>query len=324
MPSLANIDIENPSHIVWAGFIADVACVATADGEVIFIDGKQIIYEAHDGLICATPNLAGDTLVSGGEDGRIIATTISGTHELHKGTGQWIDQIAAGPQDAVAFSSGRVVQVLVGDNEKRIECERTAEGLAFAPKGMRLAVARYNGVDLFWVNSGGATQFLEWKGAHTGVMFSPDGNYVVSLMQENALHGWQLRSGKNMRMTGYPTKVKSMSWSPKGKWLATSGAPGCITWPFVGKDGPMGKAPKELGAMGQVMVAQVACNPAEEIIAIGYENGMILVVKIDDGKEVSLRREGPSAISSLGWDTSGSRLCFGTESGEAGVINLTE
>ena len=45
---------------------------------------------------------------------------------------------------------------------------------------MRLALARYNGVDLKWVNTDNPSQFLEWAGAHTEVSFSPDGKYILT------------------------------------------------------------------------------------------------------------------------------------------------
>ena len=126
-------------------------------------------------------------------------------------------------------------------------------------------------------------------------------------MQENALHGWKLADGKHMRMTGYPAKVKSLSWSAKGKWLASSGAPAAIVWPFPAKDGPMGKAPLELGTRGNTMVTAVACHPAEEIVAIGYDDGMIMAVRFADHKEVLLRRPGKGAITSMMWDEEGQR-----------------
>ena len=111
-------------------------------------------------------------------------------------------------------------------------------------------------------------------------------------MQENALHGWKLADGKHMRMTGYPAKVKSLSWSAKGKWLASSGAPAAILWPFQSKDGPMGKAPIELGTRGNMMVSAVACHPTDDIVAIGYQDGMVLAARFADAKEVLLRRAG--------------------------------
>jgi WD40 repeat protein len=126
-----------------------------------------------------------------------------------------------------------------------------------------------------------------------------------------------------MRMTGYPAKVKSWSWSVKGKWLATSGAPAAIVWPFSGKDGPMGKAPKELGTRGDAMVTAVACHPAEEVVAVGYADGMILACRIGDQNEALLRRGGKGAITSIDWDRSGIRLAFGSETGDCGVVDIS-
>jgi WD40 repeat protein len=179
---------------------------------------------------------------------------------------------------------------------------RSVEGIAFAPKGLRIGVARYNGVSLHWVAMAGQPVDLEWKGAHTGVTFSPDGRFVVTSMQENALHGWKLDSKpgadtRHMRMTGYPAKVKSLSWSAKGKWLASSGAPAAIVWPFAAKDGPMGKPPLELGTRANILVTAVAFHPAEDVLAIGFIDGMILGVRIADQKEALLRRPGKGAIS---------------------------
>jgi WD40 repeat protein len=324
MPTIANIDAG--SFTQWAGFLDDIPVFADAQGTVRIIEGKEKCVEVHDGILCTSPYRDGKALVSGGEDGKICRTRSDGSFEIvHQASSNWIDKIASGPDSIIAYGSGRKGAIIHASGEVReIEIERSIEGLAFAPKGMRLAIARYDGVELMWVNTNSANQFLEWKGAHTGVMFSPDGKYVVSTMQENALHGWRLSDNKNMRMSGYPSKVASAGWSFKGKWLATSGAPAAIVWLFSGKDGPMGKAPKELGAMGKTMVTQVCCHPSAQMLAIGYENGMIMAVRIDDGKTVSLRREGMAAISTLGWDKAGARLAFGSEDGEAGVIDVSE
>ena len=124
-------------------------------------------------------------------------------------------------------------------------------------------------------------------------------------------------------MTGYPAMVKSLSWSPKGKWLASSGAPAAIVWPFAGKDGPMGKAPLELGTRANIMVTQVAFHPAEEVLAIGFIDGMILAVRIADSKEALLRRPGKGAITSMGWSANGKLLAYASEAGDCGVIDIS-
>ncbi len=68
-------------------------------------------------------------------------------------------------------------------------------------------------------------------------------------MHEPALHGWRLADNRHMRMSGYPGRVRSMSWSAGGKGLATSGADTVIVWPFASKDGPMGKEPAMLAPL---------------------------------------------------------------------------
>jgi WD40 repeat protein len=188
---------------------------------------------------------------------------------------------------------------------------------------MRFGVARYNGATLHFPAANGKPAEFEWAGAHTGITFSPDGNFLVTTMQENALHGWKLADGKHMRMAGYPAKVKSLSWSAKGRWLASSGAPAAIVWPFQAKDGPMGKAPLELGTRGNTLVTCVACHPVEDIAAIGFEDGMILAARFADAKEVLLRRPGKGAVTSMGWDREGRRIVFGSASGDCGVVDIS-
>lgn len=327
MPLVAPLDIgaSELGHVEAAGFLKGNPVFAGVTGQAAILADRLQVVRVHDGLIAASLDGTVSTMASTGEDGRVcLVNSIGEVTTIYEKSGWWIEKVAQGPNGAIAFGAGKKGIVIDGKGEQKpFECERSIEGLAFASKGMRLAVARYNGVDLNWINTANPPQFLEWKGSHTGVIFSPDGKYVVSMMQENALHGWRLSDNKHMRMTGYPAKVKSLSFSAKGKWLASSGAPAAIVWPFAGKDGPMGKAPKELGAMGNNLVTLVACHPSEEVVAIGYADGMILAVRIEDGKEALLRRGGNVAISALGWDTTGSRLAFGTEGGEAGMVDIS-
>lgn len=323
MPTVAPLDLEG--HCIAVVFLRDIPFFALADGSIHWLDHGHKNVELHDGLLCATRELAGGALVTGGEDGKIGRLAADGNKEtLAETPGKWINCIAAGPQGALAFATGRSANIRMADGKfAEFQEERTVEGLAFAPKGLRIAAARYNGVSLHWAGTQAPPTNLEWKGAHTDVVFSPDGNYVVSCMQENALHGWRLKDGKHMRMSGYPAKVKSTSWSAKGKWLASSGAPAAIVWPFTGKDGPMGKAPLELCTRGDTMVTCVACHPADDVVAIGYADGMIMAARFSDRKEGLLRRTGKGAVSSMAWNSKGLQLVFGTESGDCGLVDLT-
>ncbi|MBK3745558.1 WD40 repeat domain-containing protein [Paraburkholderia aspalathi] len=323
MPTVAPLDLDG--HCLLVRFIGATPFFAQADGTVHRLDNGQQTSTAHDGMLSATLSVDGKALITGGEDGRVCRIAHDGqVEELAHIPRKWITAVASGPHGSVAFASGRTAWVRTSDGKVQdYTQERSVEGLAFAPKGQRLAIARYNGATLIWTGTGAKPAELEWKGAHVGVIFSPDGRFLVTSMQENALHGWRLEDTRHMRMTGYPAKVKDWSWSAKGKWLATSGAPAAVVWPFAGKDGPMGKAPLELGLRGDSMVTSVACHPTDDITAIGYNDGMILGVRFEDQKEVLLRRPGQSAITSMGWDEKGHRLAFGSESGDCGVVDIT-
>lgn len=322
MATIAPVDAE--AHVEWAGFLGAAPAFATTEGAVLLVEGGARRVSVHDGLAAVTQPADGASLVTAGEDGAITRVLADGSLQpIRAGQGKWPTALACGPSGAIAAAFGKSGLTLTAKGEEPFTCERTVEAIAFAPKGMRIALARYNGVELRWIGTQAAPQLLDWKGAHLGVVFSPDGRYVVTAMQENALHGWRIADNRHMRMTGYPAKVRSLSWSAKGRWLASSGAPAAIVWPFSGKDGPMGKAPKELGAMGGVMATCVACHPVQDIVAIGYQNGMILAVRIEDEKEVSLRRGGEGAITAMGWDPQGVRLAFGAQSGEAGIVDIT-
>lgn len=323
MPAIAPLDLAG--HCLAAAFLGEVPVFALADGSVHRLaDGLQTS-QLHDGLACAAIDRTTPSLVTGGEDGRILRLSASGNRqELAQQADKWINCIACGPRETVAWASGSTVVTRAHDGTIWEAGEsRTVEGLAFAPKGLRVAAARYGGVSLHWVGTSTAPKDLEWKGAHTGVTFSPNGKYVVSSMLENALHGWRLKDGKHMRMTGYPAKVKSLSWSVGSKWLASSGAPAAIVWPFAGKDGPMDKAPLELGTRSGLMVSCVACHPTDEVVAIGYTDGMIVAARFSDLREVILRSDGKGAITTLDWHDGGVRLAFGSEAGDCGVIDIS-
>lgn len=325
MPVIAPVDLE--SFVVSAAFLGDVAVFGAGDGAVHFQDGAVTVVPVHNGgLLSASLTQDGKALVTGGADGRICRVTADGAvAELAERPRKWIDLIATGPQDAVAFASGRTAWVRLNNGEeKEFVHQRAVGGLTFAPKGLRLVTARYDGVTLWWVNAQGDPQELTWKGAHTGVSYSPDGKYIVTTMQENALHGWRLSDSQDMRMSGYPFKVKSISWSAKGKYLASSGAEAAILWPFMGKNGPMGQQPLQLGLRADTQVSVVCCHPKEDMLAIGYKDGMVMAVRFSDNAEVLLRRPGQGAISALCWDRKGTRLAFGTEEGAAGVITIAE
>ena len=310
-------------HVVRAAFLGQAPALALADGIVaIGEEGAQKRVAAHPDAAILLAHDDGKRLFTGGDDGRVTTIGADGALvEIADEKGRWIDALAS-RGEAVAWSAGRKVSARDESGAiKSFTTPTTARGLAFLPKGYRLAVAHYNGVSLWFPNAAAEPAVLEWKGSHLDATASPDGRFLVTSMQENALHGWRLSDSRNMRMTGYPGKSRSLSWSHDGHWLATSGADACVVWPFKDKDGPMGKPPRECGVRS-ARVTQVAFHPRALVVAMGYADGLVMLCRLGDAAEILVRASGDGAISALCWDAKGARLAFGLESGVAGILTL--
>jgi Anaphase-promoting complex subunit 4 WD40 domain len=311
--------------VVAAHFLGDAAVFVLGEEALLFVgkDGAERRVPVHGGAILAAAS-DGDRIITGGDDGKVVATDAQG-ETVVLATDQkrrWIDKVAIGPGDAVAWSAGKQAFARTAKGDDRVlELPSTVGGLAFAPKGIRLAIAHYNGVTLWFPNAQSAPEKLEWKGSHLGALMSPDGKFLVTSMQEPTLHGWRLADGKDMRMSGYGARVRSLGWTIGGKWLATSGSTQLILWPFQGKDGPMGKTPRIL-APTEAPAEMVACHPKQEVVAVGYADGLVLLVRIDDGAEVLARKPAGTPVAALAWSATGSMLAVATEDGDAGVIDL--
>jgi WD40 repeat protein len=311
--------------VVGIHFLGNRAVFALGEEALLFLapDGAEQRVSVHAGGILATA-CDGARVVTGGDDGRVVATDGEARSETlaTDAKHRWIDGVTLGPDGAVAWAAGKQVFVRSPKGEvKSIELPSSAGGLAFAPKGLRLAAAHYGGATLWFPNAQASPEMLPWKGSHLDIAFSPDGKFLVTSMQESTLHGWRLVDAKDMRMSGYSAKVRSFGFTAGGKWLATAGSEQLILWPFASKDGPMGKQPRMVLPHDKRVVA-VACHPANEIVAAGFEDGMVMLARIEDGAEILAKRPGNGAVSALAWSQDGGKLAFGTEGAEAGILDL--
>ncbi|MDF3814406.1 WD40 repeat domain-containing protein [Rhodopseudomonas sp. BAL398] len=329
-PSIASVtDRVRPiaigAPVIAVHFLGDKAVFFGAEETATLVDasGETATVPLHGGaILCSASD--GKSIVSGGDDGKVASLDANGAVNViaTDAKRRWIDNVALHPDGAVAWSAGKIAFVRPPKGEdKFFEVPSTVGGLAFAPKGMRLAIAHYNGVTLWFPNMAANAESLEWAGSHLGVVFSPDNKFLVTAMHEPALHGWRLADARHMRMTGYPGRVRSLSWGIGGKALATSGADSVIMWPFASKDGPMGKEPAMLAPL-KAKVTMVACHPKQEILAAGYSDGTVLMVRLGDGAEILVRRNGSPPVSALAWNAKGTILAFADEDGAAGLLTL--
>ena len=260
---------ETGGSVAAVLFLDGRPALAYEDGSIVLgaPDASERIAAHPDGAILATATM-GKALITGGDDGLVVRIGADGAREvLHDAKGKWIDALTAREDGSVAWATGKIVSARDAKGAVReIAVPTTARGLAFAPKGYRLAIAHYNGASFWFPNTDQAPESFEWKGSHVDVTVSPDGRFIVTSMQESALHGWRVSDHANMRMSGYPSRaVKSMAWSADG-FVARDirCADSCVVWPFREKDGPMNKGATRMRCpQGQDIESRVQSEGAD-------------------------------------------------------------
>lgn len=313
---------ELGAYVVGLAFCRKTGAAGFGCGDgTVHVGG--VSHQAHKGAVLSLCADVESGFLTGGDDGKLVRTAEAPAVLAEYGS-RWVEHVAAHPEGVRAASVGRALHLLDGKGAalKSLAHPSTVAGIAIDAKGKRVVASHYNGASLWFVAAReDKPRLLEWKGSHAAVAFSPDGTHVVTAMQEMSLHGWRLADGQHMRMSGYPSKTHFLSFTAKGRWLATSGAESVVLWPFHG-GGPMGKAPMELAGGDGVMCTAVACHPQHEVVAAGFGDGLVLMAEVASGKVVPVAPPGKGAVTALGWNAAGSVLGFGTETGFAGVVDL--
>lgn len=315
------------AQVTAALFDRSGAVFALGDGSIRFEDRTRV--EAHDGaVLCAAVHPSGEGLVTGGDDGQVVwSRRDEEPVVLASAKGQWIDAIDASPASGlIAFSHARTLVVIdtrdVGFR-REFAHERTVSGVAFEPKGRRLATSTYGGAALWYARiEKQQPAYLKWAGSHTGVAFSPDGAFVVTTMQDNQLHGWRLKDAKNLRMGGYPAKVRSLAFLANGQLLATSGAQGAVLWPFAGSNGPMGREASEIGFDDASLVNLVSARVEHGLLAAGLNDGRVWVAHPAAQGLNFVKADRGAGIVALCLSPDADKVAWADEDGEAGVAIL--
>ena len=321
--SIRKLDADRSAIAVE--FIGETAAFVLAEEDVVFVTAKggEHRLRLHGGAILSSAT-DGKRLLTGGDDGRIVAVDEASATEciFSEDKARWIDRLAAGRGGSMAWSVGKQVFFrTAGGREKVVQVPSSVGGLAFARDELLLAIAHYNGVTLCEPRSDHRLTELNWKGSHVVVTFSLDGQVLVSTMREPTLHAWQLANKKDLPMPGYPSRVRSVDWTASGRFLATSGSDRLTLLTFQTQDNPLARMPLLLAPYRR-LVAAVACHPTKEIAAVGYEDGLVLLVRIPDGAEIMVKAPDDSPITAMRWNEIGTRFGIASESGRCRIISM--
>ncbi|MEP0951828.1 MAG: WD40 repeat domain-containing protein [Paracoccaceae bacterium] len=279
--------------VTGAVSVGDAVVASFGDGMLRVFRSDKMPQELklHEGVILCLVADGDGHVLTGGDDGKFLRTSLEGGVEelAHFGT-RWVDCVAAN-HGHIACSSGKEAHVWTPGQSKVTVFEHasTVGGLAFDNKGKRLAVSYYGGATIWTREKRWKSSKLVWKGFHGDTCFSPDGKYLVTCMQENALHAWRLRDKGDFAMPGYPAKIKSLAWVGETPHLVTSGADEAIAWPFDGKEGPMGRKPVCVAFNEDELVTCVHALPDQGAVFVGFRDGAVQLAELDETKPAIVR-----------------------------------
>ncbi|MGE3770313.1 MAG: WD40 repeat domain-containing protein [Bdellovibrionales bacterium] len=300
--------------------------VGSGSGNIYLLDIRSgnpdfTVIAAHDGAcLSLAPDLEDGAFLSGGDDGRVVSVSADGVQELASHKGAWIEHVATAPElGQRLYAERKNLHRLDADGNvfgAPLEHPTTVAGIGVDTKQKRVACAHYNGVTLWWLKPEKTTaETLEWKGSHTGVLWHPKEQIVLSMMQEPALHGWRLTDMQEMRMSGYHSKVQSIAFMEGGKYLASAGSDQVICWPFFG-GGPWGKSPLGVGPDAGSLVSLVATHSQDPLIAVGYAHGGLALVPLYEGGSLQLLAPTNVPLTAMQWTAAGDALFAGDENGK--------
>ena len=332
LPPARSVATDAP--VAACAFNRDGSTVAFALGDgcvrLLPADIKQAAPEAtaplHKGVaLSLVGDPAGDGFVSGGDDGRVLRLAADGTStELLAQKGKWIEHLVAHKTGAVAASAGKSM-FLFRDGEVREfgPHPSTVAGLDFSKDGSRVACAHYGGITVWSLSKDVALppRRFAWQGSHVALRWSTDGKFIATGTQENDIHVWRVAQATDMRMQGYPAKVKSLSWTADARFLYTSSQPVFTAWPFSGK-GPEGKPPLQFGDEGAGLMTVVAAHPTAEFVAGGYDSGELQLGDIRTRRSVVLKMADGASVTCLAWSPDGFKLAVGNDRGDLLTIDL--
>jgi len=321
-------------HIIslsWAPDGKRLAC-ALVGGPVKVLDGASGSIR-HDlpghgfGASCVAWSGDGAHLASAGQDGKIRLWDLAQNAERRalQGGAAWVERLAWCPVvNVLASAAGKKLRLWDVDGKMVREYPdhpATIADIAWQPRAEILSSASYGQLALWRTDSDTPYRRFEWKGSMLAIAWSPDGKYLATGDQDSTVHFWVVKTGQDLMMSGYPAKVRELSWDGASRYLATGGGTMPCVWDCSGK-GPADTTPLQLEAHTD-RVSALAFQHSGALLASGGQDSLVALWQPAQKQEPLCQEYLPSGITQLDWTRDDRSLAVGTENGAVAVYVLT-
>jgi WD40 repeat protein len=272
-------------RLAWSpdGRILAAACVSGPIHLLDVITNCSVrVLKGHEfGTQCLSWSHDSKRLVSGGQDGRVNIWEPESGELLHSlnGGSSWVEQVTFAPALPLFVSAagrhlklwdiqGNLVQAYP-PHPSTISDVQWQGGQKFFTSGA------YGQLATFAPDSPKPVKSFAWKGSILTLAWSPDGNYIATGNQDASVHFWYRKSGKDLEMSGYVTKVRELAWDSSSRYLATGGSPAVVIWDCGGK-GPAGSRPIQLSRHDR-LISALEYQHRGQLLASGCEEGLVCI-----------------------------------------------
>jgi WD40 repeat protein len=164
-------------------------------------------------------------------------------------------------------------------------------------------------------------QVWEMKHPILSISFSPNGRWLMTGTQDNAVHVTNCENNQEFHMSGYPGKVRQTAWHKGNRWFATNGVKEAILiWDCAGR-GPEGRQPAILeGHFDQVTALQFKTQG--DFLASGAKDGGVTFWNPNQYNPKLTGAKIASGVSHLAWAPKADLLAVGGDEGDIQVLGI--